>query len=353
MSQATVFNDASCRVELLVSKRFRIYRHLGLWIIMVLVFCSANDSPFDTQPYSVHFKIGYSLLLILFSYINMYWLVPRFLLKNLFPQYMLGIFVFVVISVVTIIIFGNFLEEYSATLNGGSIKFIPKPLPSTIIALVFIAASTAIKLFQRWIEDSKRISELTKMGMQSELEQLKTQINPHFLFNMLNNANVLTQKDPAKASQVLMTLSDLLRYQLYDSAQNTVLLTSDIHFLNDFLNLEKIRRDQFDFMVSKEGPISGIQIPPFLFITFVENAIKHSLDMDHASFVNLFFEVRNKQLHFVCINSKPAQSYQKNDVGGLGLINVKRRLALLFGDKHDLRIEDGKELYTVNLSIEL
>lgn len=353
MGQVNVFNDASCRVELLVNKRFSIYRHVLLLMVLVLLFCSSEDSPFDTQPYSRHFRIGFALFLLLFSYINMYWLVPKYLLKNRFPQYLLGISVFSGIAATSIILFGNFLEAYYATQPPTNLKFIPKPIPGTIIALVFIVASTAIKLFQRWIADSKRIGELTKMGMQSELEQLKTQINPHFLFNMLNNANVLTQKDPAKASQVLMTLSDLLRYQLYDSAQNTVLLTSDIRFLTDFLNLEKIRRDQFDFMVSKEGPISGIQIPPFLFITFVENAVKHSLDMEHASFVNIFFEVRNNLLHFACINSKPAQAYPKSEVGGLGLLNIKRRLDLLFADQYDLKIDENDQLYTVSLSITL
>ena len=121
--------------------------------------------------------------------------------------------------------------------------------------------------------DTQLINELERSKTLTELEQLKNQINPHFLFNMLNNANVLTKKDPEKASQVLMKLSDLLRYQLYDSSRDKVLLTSDIHFLEDFLNLEKVRRDNFDYMISKEGNLSGVFIPPLLFISFVENAV--------------------------------------------------------------------------------
>lgn len=352
MDQVNCFRDTSYRLEFLVGKKYSIYRHIVLWLIMILVFCSADDSPFYAEPYSTYFKMGFSLFLVFFSYLNMYWLVPQFLLKNRFTEYLFGILFFVVISVILIAIFGDFLRDYYATSNE-IIKFVPKPIPSTIIGLVFIAASTAIKLFQRWIADSKKIGELVKTGMQSELEQLKTQINPHFLFNMLNNANVLIQKDPEKASQVLMTLSDLLRYQLYDSAQSNVLLTSDIHFLNDFLNLEKIRRDHFDYMVSKEGAISGIQIPPFLFITFVENAIKHSLDMENPSFVNIYFEVNQARLNFVCMNSIPKNPSPKSDVGGLGLINVHRRLDLLFEGKYVLSTEATKELYTVNLAIDL
>jgi len=352
VNEINCFKDTSYRIEFLVGKKYSIYRHVVMWLILVLVFCSANDSPFYAEPYSTYFKIGFVSFLMVFSYINMYWLVPQYLLKNYFTAYLFGILVFVMISVVIIAVFGDFLEDYYAHSNE-VIKFVPKPVASTIIGLVFIAASTAIKLFQRWIADSKKISELVKTGMQSELEQLKTQINPHFLFNMLNNANVLIQKDPEKASQVLMTLSDLLRYQLYDSAQSDVLLTSDIRFLSDFLNLEKIRRDHFDYMVSKEGAISGIQVPPFLFITFVENAIKHSLDMENPSFVNIYFEVSQSRLNFVCINSMPKNPSPKSEVGGLGLINVNRRLDLLFKGKYSLKTEASNELYTVNLAIDL
>src|SRR6202000_1449787 len=126
-------------------------------------------------------------------------------------------------------------------------------LPLLSFPVLLLLPSTAFRLFQRSILDNQRIAELERISMQSELQQLKNQINPHFLFNMLNNVNVLTQQDPEKASQVLMKLSDLLRYQLYDSSREKVLLTADIRFLTDFLNLEKIRRDNFDFIVSKEG----------------------------------------------------------------------------------------------------
>jgi len=346
------FNSALCNVEMLTNKKLSIYRHLILWLFLALAFyVSMDENPYYAEPYTSYLKIYTALLMMLFSYINMYWLTPNLLLKNKLAEY----FFAVATLMVLLVIFIRFAVEMMSIYENDTLKtmFKPKPIISITIGLIFIAASTGIKLFQRWIEDTKRIGELTSAGMRSELEQLKNQINPHFLFNMLNNANVLTQKDPAKASQVLITLSDLLRYQLYDSARDQVLLTADIHFLSDFLNLEKVRRDHFDFMVSKEGNISGIQIPPFLFITFVENAIKHSLDNDKTSFVNLFFEVSHERLNFVCINSKPSHALQKNIVGGLGLTNVKRRLDLLFDNRHSLNIEDTDDLYTVKLSINL
>jgi LytS/YehU family sensor histidine kinase len=182
---------------------------------------------------------------------------------------------------------------------------------------------------------------------------LKKQINPHFLFNTLNNANVLTQKDPEKASQVLMKLSDLLRYQLYDSARNKVFLTSDIHFLEDFLNLEKIRRDNFDFSITLNGELQGVEVAPLLFITFVENAVKHNIDAENSSYVYLFFSVIDDELNFHCINSKPHIRVAKSKNGGLGLTNVMRRLELLYPGRHELKVTDTLETFNVHLTIKI
>ncbi|RYG02947.1 MAG: histidine kinase, partial [Chitinophagaceae bacterium] len=226
-------------------------------------------------------------------------------------------------------------------------------LSIAFVVLVLMSGSTGIKLFQRSIVDSIRINELEKSTLRSEMEQLKNQINPHFLFNMLNNANVLTQTDPAKASQVLMKLSDLLRYQLYDSVRPDVLLTADIHFLTDFLNLEKIRRDNFEFVISKEGNLSGVQIAPLLLITFVENAVKHNIDYQKMSYVNLYFSVYNDEFRFRCTNSKPLLKATSKEPGGLGLANVKRRLELIYPGKHKLQTTDNADTYDVSLIINL
>ena len=231
--------------------------------------------------------------------------------------------------------------------------FDPKPSMYFAFALVFVGASSAIKLFQRWISDTRAIAELTDVNIRAELEQLKNQVNPHFLFNMLNNANVLIASEPKKASQVLMSLSDLLRYQLYDSARPEVLLSADINFLKDCLEMEHIRRDHFDFSITTSGAIHGMMIPPFLFISFVENAIKHSLDPDHLSFVKVNFRLTEKLLAFTCINSKPAVELNQNTRGGIGLANIKRRLELLFGTHHELTINETSNSYSVKLILNL
>lgn len=332
-----LFGNENWALQFLTSTRYRLYRHLLLVAFFSLVLL--NSGPEVSAPI-----LTLTLFLLLF-YLNMYFLVPKLLFKNKYILYALSILAIIALSAKTyalaVVLFN--LETDESGLN--------IPLFASLI-IVLVAASTSVKLFQKWVVDKQLIYELEKSKTMAELEQLKNQINPHFLFNMLNNANVLTKKDPEKASQVLMKLSDLLRYQLYDSARDKVLLTSDIHFLEDFLNLEKVRRDSFDFVISKEGNLSGVQIPPLLFISFVENAVKHNNDAAKSSYVNLFFDVRNDELSFKCVNSKPSVK-AVNANGGLGLANIQRRLELLFPQSHHLEIEDEPENYSINLTLKL
>jgi LytS/YehU family sensor histidine kinase len=218
---------------------------------------------------------------------------------------------------------------------------------------VFIAASTGIKLFQKWIIDSQKMNEMEKLTMQVEMEQLKNQINPHFLFNMLNNVNVLILKDPQKASHILLVLSDLLRYQLYDTSRTNVMLSADINFITDFLKLESVRHDNFNFNVTCDGEVDNVLIAPLLFIPFVENATKHNDYGEKVSYVDVHFSLKDGMLHFLCKNSKSKNSKSATENGGLGLYNIKRRLELLYPDAHELLIQNNESEYIVNLYIKL
>ena len=154
-----------------------------------------------------------------------------------------------------------------------------------------------------------------------------------------------------EASQILEKLDNLLRYQLNDSTRREVFLTADIQFLTSFLELEKVRRDHFEYTIFQEGNMENICIPPLLFIPFVENAVKHNLDSDNLSYVHLYFSVHNKQLTFRCENSKPRVPVKRE--GGIGLANVKRRLDLLYESRYTLQIEDKETTYNVNLHLNL
>ncbi len=339
MTRDWVFN-------IFVSDQYRIFRHFTMIFLIALVMF--NSQPQFVEPVMTIVRISLILMFVMTFYTNMYRLVPRFLFRGQYLTYVL--WVVVVIAIVAFIYFSSW-KILGAYRRADAYKEAAGIFSLSFIVLVLMMSSTAIKLFQRSLKDSIRINELEKTTMRSELEQLKNQINPHFLFNMLNNANVLTQRDPLKASQVLMKLSDLLRYQLYDSARANVLLTGDIHFLEDFLNLEQIRRDKFEYIVSKQGELSGVQIAPLLLIPFVENAIKHNVDQERSSYVHLYFDVHHGELNFKCVNSKPQVKLNKSEVGGLGLANVKRRLELIYPGKHTLNIEDNHNTYTVILTL--
>ncbi|GGH71228.1 histidine kinase [Filimonas zeae] len=338
--------NANGMLQLIISGKNRVQRHLLLILFcMVVLYYSPPDY---IEPYETYNRLVIFFQMIVLAYSNMYFFVPRFLFRKKYLSY--GVFVFsgMILTYYMHEAVCRFLKPGLLPYEDDSISF----LTFSFMVMVLIVASAAVKLFQQWIADAQLIHDLDLAKTNAELEQLKNQINPHFLFNMLNNANVLIEDDPKKASQVLMKLSDLLRYQLYDSSRDKVLLTSEIHFLEDFLNLEKVRRDNFSFLVSKEGELSGVQVPPLLFISFVENAVKHNNDTAKLSYVNFFFDVRRTELFFKCINSKPAVK-AVNKSGGLGLANIKRRLELLFPASHDLKIEDNSETYSVTLTLKL
>ncbi|MGJ1366211.1 sensor histidine kinase [Sphingobacterium spiritivorum] len=189
-----------------------------------------------------------------------------------------------------------------------------------------------------------------------ELNELKNQINPHFLFNMLNNIKALTRSNPEAASVVIMKLSEFLRYQLYENNEDKTLLVSEINFLSNFVNLEKIRRDSLSITIQNDVDpkiLNSIFIPPNLFTTFVENAVKHSVSVeDTDAYIRIQITLENGRLQFNCKNSKTADYHnpdKKNS--GLGLNNIKRRLKLLYDRQYQLDISSSDREYIVNLSI--
>ncbi|TCD05932.1 histidine kinase [Pedobacter frigidisoli] len=344
-------NNSNDRIlQFIIHKRFRIHRHLAFILLLITLLLNAKDAL--TEPANTYIKIVAFFVLLALFYLNMYYLIPRFIFRERYFAF--GLWVVGLLALIMLIVFiaRHYLEHFGIDAvqrpSSG-----PKVIAISVSFCTTIAAIVAVKLFQRSIVMSQRLNALETATMQSELEQLKNQINPHFLFNTLHNVNVLTQTDPAKASQILIRLSDLLHYQLYDSTMSEVLLTADIRFIEDFLNLEKIRRDVFDFDITLRGDLSGVLVPPLLFITFVENAVKHNLDAVNSSYVYISFALKENVLCFNCLNSKPATAPILNKKGGLGLVNVKRRMELLFANRHYLYIDDKKDQFNVELKLNI
>ena len=339
---------------LLTSPRLRIVRHLLLQLLIIMLSLNALGSEEEVFVISGerlwNWLIFYVILNIL-CYSNIYLLTPRTLLKGR-PDKYIGFIVAFVIAFILLAILTQTIHDDSFSYDSMPLSSIIFEIVSSFLStsLVFVATSTMVLLVQ-WMKEQRRVGELKIATKQSELNMLKQQINPHFLFNMLNNANVLLKRAPKEASQTLLKLEKLLDYQLNDSMKEFVNLDSDINFLNDFLNLEKIRRDRFGYSITKEGDSSEIRVPPLLFIPFVENAVKHSPDNESESYIHILFKITGSELFFRCENSKPAIPLAKSKVGGLGLRNIRRRLELLYPGRHTLSISDEETRFTVLLII--
>lgn len=196
---------------------------------------------------------------------------------------------------------------------------------------------------------------LEKDNIRLELDYLKSQVNPHFLFNVLNSIYSIVIDSEPRAAQIVLKLSDLMRYSLYEASNDRVPLQKEIQFIRDYVGLEKIRHKKstkIDFHV--EGNPDGLQVPPFLLITFVENAFKHGVSSTiKSSWVEINLKIQNGVLELKVENSKPEKLKYDNTQGGIGLWNVRKRLDLLFPNKYQLDIENNTSTYQVLLRIQL
>lgn len=332
--------------DLLLKPEFRFCRHLFVQIIIVLITISNLFQDSDTIAFDrLWIWLLAYVMLNAITYMNIYLLVPRMLLAGRMKRYILSLSTILLFMLSCNIFF--YLCFDSASGITFELFFAATYYLSNICLLM--AGITALFLFNNGVKNKQRIEELQTATMEVELANLKNQINPHFLFNVLNNANILAGEDTDKSSRLLKKLNSLLKYQISDSSKKWVLLRDDIDFLNDYLELEKTRRGKFDYTVKIEGNCD-IQIPPLLFIPFVENAVKHNPESN--SYVNLSFRIAEGRLHFACENPKP-QLFHTKKIGGIGLVNVKRRLDLLFGEDYCLNLNDEKEKYTVIMEFKI
>ncbi len=345
-------------IQLLISPRYRGLRHFILFTF--ILFVAMNFIGFmeeDGTKISLIPKLGgIASFIIIFlggCYLNIYILTPRLLLKNKLLPYFLSLFAFVVTALMIIIaIQTSIYDSNPPSTDPDNLKVLIS-MTSSVSSFVFFFAGTAtFVLLKQWILDMQRAKELESATMQLELRMLENQINPHFLFNMLNNANIMIKKDPDTAVHIINKLEEMLRYQMDESGREKVSLQQEILFLRDFLELEKTRRDFFDYTISEKGIYDEVEIPPLLFITFVENAVKHNQDSQTSSFVHISFEIDGRELTFVCENSIPQKPLGKG-VGGIGLANIKRRLNLLFMDNYSLEHTMTNSTYTVKLVLKL
>jgi len=236
----------------------------------------------------------------------------------------------------------------------------PRFLLSTAMAITYTTAITmSLKLVKHWYEKERLAKELEKLNAETEIKYLKSQINTHFLFNSLNSIYSLALQKSDLAPDLILKLSDILRYILYDGSEKKVSLTQELKYLKSYLELEKVRhgtRMSLDIQVT--GETDSKEIAPMLLIPFVENSFKHGLGKDMANgFVRVRVNTKENDLHFEIANSKPkngSEITQKEGYqGGIGLINVQKRLKLLYPKKHLLTVGSSDTEFKVELDINL
>ena len=333
--------------DLLLKPKYRFMRHaLILWVIGLITVSILWDEPVRVLPGRFGAWGIYFALFSAITYLNMYVLVPRLLLRGKANRYVL-----ITVSVVVCFIFSL------GMLQGGTENSPHEIRTPAVIGIVssigafslFIVGLTALQLFKYQLENERQISALKGATMAIELANLQNQINPHFLFNMLNNANIMASEDADKSADMLARLNQLLRYQVANGSKDSVGLREDIAFFTDYLELEKIRRDRFGYTIQTTGNLD-VEVPPLLFIPFIENAVKHNPEND--AYVSIVFKVTARRLYFECSNPKAESPLPKKE-GGIGLANVKRRLDLLFGNNYTLHLNDEEAAYTVVMEVML
>lgn len=219
-----------------------------------------------------------------------------------------------------------------------------------MIALLMLSFNIAVKLFFKSLRDKEAMKELERHNLQSELEYLKYQINPHFFMNTLNNIHALVDIDAEKAKQIIVELSKLMRYMLYEADKRTISLDKEVQFLRHYVELMRIRYPEsvrIDLLLPGEG--TGVQVPPLLFISFVENAFKHGVSYRGESYISISLEREGESLLFRCSNSNCRKNEDSHH--GIGLENIRKRLQLLFGNEYTLSISEVDYRFDVLLAV--
>lgn len=211
------------------------------------------------------------------------------------------------------------------------------------------------RFFVDWLNKDKIQLQLSRQNLQSELALLRTQINPHFLFNSLHNIDTLISVNPEKASDSLIKLSDLMRYNLHDADTDFIELSKEMDYIKKYLSLQELRlanKELIEFKIN--GNTDNIKIAPMLFMPFIENAFKHITDKEVRAGISINFQISKHRIKLDVINVfDENKKTVKDETSGIGLSNVKRRLELIYPNSHKLEISKEKDRYKVELTIDM
>ena len=351
----------------LSSRKIEVLFYVFIWALVFSVpYFSERGSGHPNWNNMVGHWVNLSGFLIIFL-ANVYILVPRLLLKKRYLNYFVLIAVLILLVIAAkIIIHPAFLQIVDPGMNFSTDRLRPPDLnapeskppfmvfaDNLIICILIVGAGTTIKLMGKWLSEERLRMDAEKEQLKTNLALLRHQVSPHFFMNTLNNIHSLIEIDSEKAQDAVVRLSTLMRYLLYDSAQNTIELKKEIEFINSFISLMQLRHsDEVEVTVKIPEHVPDTKIPPMLFISLLENAFKHGVNYPLKSYIYFELQFNDNDLNCIIRNSKHkvAQNYQ-GEYSGIGLDNIKDSLKLLYEDNFQLNIRDKESEFEVNLKI--
>lgn len=330
----------------------RLVSHFLFWLFYVLFFGSIYGK--YGNDYRWYFLESLCMLpfIMLATYVTIYAILPFYLKRK-----KLLITVLLIIALLFFVtlgerIFLRLLNSLPVTTDSVfGVTFLYLLLETNFM----VAIAFAVKIVKKWFEQQKEKHEMEKRNLQTELNLLKTQLHPHFLFNTMNNLYALSLEKSAKTSEGIAKISELLRSVLYECNESEIPLEKEIRLIGNFIDLEKLRygnRLRLEFNVT--GDVGQMKIAPMLLFTFVENCFKHGSRNDPENpYIKIHLSVSGNEIGFTAENSVPNPVYKptKNAEGGIGLVNVKKRLDIIYGGHYDLKINEEKTKFTVWLTI--
>lgn len=288
-------------------------------------------------------------------YFNLNYLVPNYLAQKSFFTYsgllLLAVVILTPIKIILLYFLYSDIPVYQE-------YFIFNQHDIFLVMVLVAASSTLVKILNDWSQHERDRKELERQTMQSELRFLKSQINPHFLFNTLNSLYALTLKKSDSAPEIVIKLSEMMRYMLYECNEKRVPLRKEVQYVQNYLDLERLRQGQnVQIALEINGEIEDQQIAPLIFTPFLENSFKHGLSNQLAEgYVRIKLDVAQERVNLHIENSKPPAKPEENHPkpsGGIGLVNVRRRLNLIYPNAYALDVKDEPNSYSVDLELNL
>ncbi|MBL7807601.1 MAG: histidine kinase [Saprospiraceae bacterium] len=331
----------------------RLVYHTIFWLTMygTMVGTSLRQGILPaTTFYNETIQVIFFAVLV---YFNLLYLIPNYLAKHAFIYFGLVLASCAIVTPIEVLalflIYGNDPENQATLVDQQEVIY----LGNVFVTLL----ATVLRVIMDWWRYQNEKQVLLTQTMQSELRFLKSQINPHFLFNTLNNLYALTLKKSDKAPEIVLKLAEIMRYMLYECNERRVHLSKEIQYLYNYLDLERLRQPKdADISFEVEGHVSEQMVAPLLFVPFVENSFKHGLN--HATsggYVHIKLSVQGEDLEFNIENSKveqmPRPSHPRS--GGIGLANVRQRLQILYPENYEIIIRDEPNCYSVTLMLKM